>query len=147
MSKHRLVLSGLITQDSRLKTQNSLLSRLPVRARSRAAHEHFPAIKVFHKNADAFTLSALGLIREDFDLRSDRQARFRDAIPEEIGRGATLDSPIGHLAVGIFDIDPEPGMGIDQFHFCDCTLQVDRLFLIKSRRECVMPCSWYRNQK
>src|SRR6266581_1763135 len=46
--------------------------RLPVRARSGAAHEHFSAIKVFHKDADAFTLSTLGLICEDLDLGSDR---------------------------------------------------------------------------
>jgi len=43
-----------------------------VGARSRPAHKHFSPIEIFHKDADALTLSAFGLICEDFDLRTDR---------------------------------------------------------------------------
>src|SRR6266850_1832505 len=46
--------------------------RLTVGAWSRPAHKHFFPVKIFHKNADALTLSTLGLVCEDLDLRSDR---------------------------------------------------------------------------
>src|SRR6266446_10294594 len=46
--------------------------RLTIGAWSRPAHKHFFPVKIFHKNADALTLSTLGLVCEDLDLRSDR---------------------------------------------------------------------------
>src|SRR5262249_24970559 len=112
--------------------------RLAVGAWGRSTHEYLFPVKVFHKDADALALSALGLICEDFDLGSSRQAGFGDTVPEQIDRGAPFDTPVGHFAVRPCHIDPQPGVGIDQLHFCDLALQVERLVFIEGRRECVM---------
>src|SRR5436189_1267347 len=134
------------THNSKLTTQN-LSCRLAVSARSRAAHEYLFSIEVFHEHADALTLSALGLIREHLDLGSNRQTGLRDAIPEEIDRRSAFDAPVGHFAVLARHIDPQPGVRIDQLHFCNLALQVDRLIFIESCRERMMCTHWNRDQK
>src|SRR5687768_9958609 len=104
----------------------------------RPAHEDLFAIEILDEHTDALALSALCLISEEFDLRSNRQAGPRNAVPEQVARGAALDSPVHHGAVLAFDVDPDPRVGIDQFHFCHRALQVDWLVLVKRRGKRVM---------
>src|SRR2546422_8343085 len=72
---------------------------LAVGAGGGPAHEYLFSVEIFHKHADTLTLSAFGLIREDFDLGSNRQAGLCDAVPEEINRRSAFDAPVGHFAV------------------------------------------------
>src|SRR5262249_48334382 len=121
--------------------------RLAVSTGGGSTHEHLAPVQILDKNSNAFTLAALGLIGEDFDLSADGYACFCDAVAEQIGRRSALDAPIDDFAVGTFHIHPDPGVGVDQFHFCDLTLQIDRPVLIKRRSEGVMRLEWSRGEE
>src|SRR5580765_8052042 len=116
----------------------SVSGLLSVRARRRSAHEHLPPIGVFHKYADAPGVSALRLIPEDLYFRSDRQAGFCKSISKQIDRRAAFDSPGDDRAVLALHVEPDPGMGIDEFHLGDFPLQVDRLLVVVGRSKGVV---------
>src|SRR5262245_62704880 len=74
----------------------------------RSAHEHLFSVEILNVYANTLGFTALGLIREDLDLGADRQACFRDAVAEEIGRGAALDTPGHRLPVVALHVHPDP---------------------------------------
>src|SRR5678815_252545 len=82
-------------------------------ARSRSAHEHLFPVEILDVYANALGFTALGLIREDLYLGADRQTCFRDAVAEEIGRGAALNTPRHRLAVVALHVHPDPCVRIN----------------------------------
>src|SRR6266481_772258 len=87
------------------------------RAGGRAAKERFSAVGKRDANADALVLAAFGLITVDDNFRSDRQGVLCHAMPDQVVRAAAFDPPSRHRAVRTLHVDPEPRMGIHQFHF------------------------------
>ena len=90
------MLPGVVASQSRKRRRDVASLRFSWRSRRttgsgrRAAHEHLASVEILHEHTDAFALAALGLVAKELDLGSDRQAGFRDAVPEEIARWAAL---------------------------------------------------------
>jgi CheY-like chemotaxis protein len=80
---------------------------------------------------------ALGAaVDDDFGSRGKRLSG--QAAPQErVGRAA-FDHPPLHRAVGLLDVDVNPGVRVDPFHFDDGALQLDGLVGIELGRERVM---------
>src|SRR5437879_6531297 len=101
-----------------------LLRRIAGSAGSRGAEEELLAVGESHVAAVGLVGSVLSLIAVDDDFGSRRDGSLRHPAAQQRVRGAAFDHPVGHFAVGVLDIDVNPGMGIDPFHLGDGSAQL-----------------------
>src|SRR5258706_3187134 len=73
-----------------------------------------------------------------FDLGAGKQGLLREARSYQRAWRSRLDGPILNAAVGLFDIDVDPGMGIDPRHLGHGSRQRHRIILIVFGRKRMM---------
>ena len=78
-------------------------------------------------------LKGLGLITLNDQFGSGGDGVLRHAVADQRIRAASLETPVGHRAVGGLLVTPEPGMRVDQFHFRDHTVHHHGLRGVKGR--------------
>src|SRR5262245_50223020 len=79
--------------------------------------------------------AVLGQITLDLDLRSRLQVLLSQASSEQCVRGTAFDHPLFHRPVRLLDVDVDPGVGIDPFHFRNDARQLDGPVRVKFRGE------------
>src|SRR5207247_3590143 len=82
--------------------------------------------------------AVLGQITLDLDLRSRLQVLLSQASSEQCVWGTAFDHPLFQRPVRLLDVDVDPGVGIDPFHFRDHARQLDGPVRVKFRGEGVM---------
>ena len=83
-------------------------------------------------------VAVLCAVAVNHDFGSGLHIGFPETSTDEGVRGAAFDHPVFCRAVGLFDGDIDPGMGIHPFHLGDGSLQHDRFIAVEFRGKRVM---------
>src|SRR5262249_36103212 len=98
---------------------SSLVRPLVWSASAGRTHEQLPPIRERNVAAVGSIRASLGPISLDVDFGSRRERIFGKAASEQSVRGAGLDHPVHHLAVGALHVHINPRVRIDPFHLRD----------------------------